>query len=133
LPTSSWAMERREEQGEVDVSRSEGVEHELNRLIERRHDQRAAEEWHRPSEELWQQSVERYNAERDRQLKTEWVEYHQGQAERHRAVLKGLIAHHEEQAEKFMDIQRKEQRNGQGEIRQRLPGQGGHTPAYEIP
>src|SRR5918994_5865455 len=28
---------------------------------------------------------------------------------------------------------RKEQRNGQGEIRQRLPGQGGNAPAYEIP
>jgi len=82
----------------VDVSRSEGVEHELNRLIERRHEHRTAEERHRPSEELWQDSVERYNAERDRQLKTEWAEYHQGQAERHRAVLKGLIARHEGEA-----------------------------------
>jgi hypothetical protein len=102
LPTSSWAMERMEEQGEVDVSRSEWVEHELNRLIERRHDQRTAEEWHKPSEELWQESVERYNAERDRQLRTEWAEYHQGQAERHRAVLEELIADHEEQAEKYL-------------------------------
>jgi hypothetical protein len=89
-------MERREEQGEVDVSRSEAVEHELNRLIERRHDQRTAEE--RPSEELWQESVERYNAERDRQLRTEWTEYHRGQAARHRAVLKALIATHEGEA-----------------------------------
>ena len=106
MPTSSWAMER-EELGEVDISRSEGVEHELNRLIERRHNQRAAEERHRPSEELWQESVERYNAERDRQLRTEWAEYHQGQAERHRVVLKGLIAHHEEQAAKLTDVQPK--------------------------
>ena len=106
MPTSSWAMER-EELGEVDISRSEGVEHELNRLIERRHDQRTAEEWHKPSEELWQESVERYNAERDRQLRTEWTEYHQGQAARHRAVLKGLIAHHDEQAAKLMDIEPK--------------------------
>ena len=95
----------REELGKVDISRSEWVEHELNRLIERRHDQRAAEERHRPSEELWQESVERYNAERDRQLRTEWAEYHQGQAERHRGVLKGLIAHHEEQAAKLMEVQ----------------------------
>ena len=71
MPTSSWAMER-EELGEVDISRSEGVEHELNRLIERRHDRRTAQERHKPSEELWQESVERYNAERDRQLRTEW-------------------------------------------------------------
>jgi len=92
----------RGELGEVDISRSEAVEHELNRLIEKRHDQRTAEEWHTPSEELWQESVERYNAERDRQLKTEWAEYHQGQAERHRAVLEELIADHEEQAEKYL-------------------------------
>ena len=100
--TSSWAMER-EEPGEVDISRSEWVEHELNRLIERRHDQRTAEERHRPSEELWQESVERYNAERDRQLRTEWAEYHQGQVARHSAVLKALIATHEARAEKLME------------------------------
>src|SRR5919107_757136 len=100
-------MERREEQGEVDISRSEWVEHELNRLIERRHDLRTAEERHRRSEELWQESVERYKAERDRQLRTEWAEYHQGQAARHSAVLKGLIAHHEEQAAKLTDVQPK--------------------------
>ena len=104
--TSSWAMGR-EELGEVDISRSEWVEHELNRLIERRHDQRAAEERHKPSEELWQESVERYNAERDRQLKTEWAEYHQGQAARHRVVLESLIARHEEKAAKLMDIEPK--------------------------
>jgi hypothetical protein len=98
-------MGRREEQGEVDVSRSEWVEHELNRLIERRHDQRTTQEKHKPSEELWQESVERYEAERHRQLRTEWTDYHRGQAERHRSVLKGLIAHHEEQATKFMDVQ----------------------------
>jgi hypothetical protein len=98
-------MERKEERGEVDISRSESVEHELNRLIERRHDRRTAEERHKPSEELWQESVERYNVERDRQLRTEWAEYHQGQAERHRVVLKGLIAHHEARAAKLMDVQ----------------------------
>jgi hypothetical protein len=97
----------RGELGEVDISRSEGVEQELNRLIERRHDQRTAEERHKPSEELWQESVERYKAERDRQLRTEWAKYHQGQAARHRTVLKVLIAHHEEQAAKLMDIQPK--------------------------
>jgi hypothetical protein len=106
LPTSSWAMER-EEFGEVDISRSEWVEHELNRLIERRHDRRTAQERHKPSEELWQESVERYQAERDRQLRTEWTEYHQGQAARHRAVLESLIARHEEEAAKLMEIEPK--------------------------
>ena len=50
-----------------------------------------------------QQSVERYNAERDRQLRTEWAEYHQGQAARHRAVLKALIATHEARTAKLME------------------------------
>ena len=93
----------REELYEVDISRSEWVEHELNRLIERRHDQRTAQERHKPSKELWQESVERYKAERDRQLRTEWTEYHQGQAARHRAVLKALIATHEARAAKLME------------------------------
>jgi hypothetical protein len=106
LPTSSWPMER-EELGEVDISQGESVEHDLNRLIERRHDHRTAEERHKPSEELWQESVERYKAERDRYLRTEWAEYHQGQAERHRAILKGLVAHHEEQVAKLIDTQSK--------------------------
>ena len=91
----------------MEISRSEWVEHELNRLIERRHNQRTAEERHKPSEELWQESVERYKAERDKQLRTEWAEYHQGQAARHRAVLKALIATHEARAAKFMDVRPK--------------------------
>src|SRR5215217_1052350 len=100
-------MERKEERGEVALSRSESVEHDLNRLIERRHDHRTAEERHGPSEELWQESLERYNAERDRQLRTEWAEYHQGQAERHRAVLKALIATHEARAAKLIEVEPK--------------------------
>ena len=93
----------REEQGEVDISRSEAVEHELNRLIEGRHDHRTAEERHKPSEELWQESVERYNAERDRQLRTEWTEYHQGQAERLKRTVGPLIAFHEERAAALLE------------------------------
>jgi hypothetical protein len=92
----------REELGEVDISRSESVEHELNRLIARRHNHRTAEERHKPSEELWQESVERYKAERDRQLRTEWTEYHRGQAVRLRAVLESLIRDHERNAEKYL-------------------------------
>jgi hypothetical protein len=36
-----------------------------------------------------------------------WGEYHQGQAERHRAVLESLIARHEEEAAKLIDIEPK--------------------------
>jgi hypothetical protein len=96
-------MERKEELGEVDISRGESVEHELNRLIEKRHGQHTTEEGHRPSEELWKANVERYNCERERQLRAAWCEYHQGQAVRHRAVLESLIARHEQQAERYRD------------------------------
>jgi len=94
----------REELDEVDISRSESVEHELNRLMERRHDQRATDERHKPSEELWQESVERYKSKRQMQLKAAWCEYHQAQAARHRAVLESLIARHEAEAERLAPI-----------------------------
>ena len=59
-------MVRREEPSEVDIGRSEAVEHGLNRLIEKRQDHRAAsEKGHSPSEALWQASVERFNSERE--------------------------------------------------------------------
>jgi hypothetical protein len=52
----------------------------------------------------WQFVIEDEGGQADRrQLRTEWAEYHQGQAERHRAVLKGLVVHHEEQAAKLME------------------------------
>ena len=86
----------------MEISRSESVEHDLNRLIEKRHDQRMTEESHKPSEDLWRASVECYNCERERQLRVAWCEYHQGQAVRHRAILGSLVAYHEEQAEKYL-------------------------------
>ena len=86
----------------MDLSRGESVEHELNSLIEKRHDQLVAEVCHRPSEELWKASVERYNCERERQLRAAWCAYHQSQAVRHRAVLESLIDEHEEKARKLL-------------------------------
>ncbi len=92
----------------MDVRRAESVERELDRLIEKRHDQRATEEGHRPSEELWQASVERYNAERERNLRAAWCSYHQEAAARHRRTLEALITRHEEAAARLME-------NGQDE------------------
>jgi hypothetical protein len=87
----------------VDVSRAESVERELDRLIERRHDQRMTAESHRPSEELWQASVERYNSERENKLRVAWCSYHQDQAARHRRTLEALITRHEEAAARLME------------------------------
>ena len=44
---------------------------------------------------------------RRQEMRAAWREYHQGQAERHRAILKGLVAHHEEQAARLMDVRPK--------------------------
>ena len=86
-----------------DISNGEAVEADLNRLIERRSRQRDADE----QEELWRESVRRYNDRKQEQLRNEWCEYHRGQAARHRAVLESLIARHEEEAAKLMDIEPK--------------------------
>jgi hypothetical protein len=86
-----------------DISNGEAVEADLSRLIERRSRQRDADE----QEELWRESVRRYNDRKQEQLRNEWCEYHQGQAARHRAVLESLIARHEEEAAKLMDIEPK--------------------------
>jgi hypothetical protein len=58
-------------------------------------------------EELWEESVRRYNARRQEEMRAAWCEYHQDQAARHRAVLKDLIARHEGQAARLMEAQPK--------------------------
>ena len=88
----------------MNLTHSETVEAELNRLIEKRSSREMDPD---EREELWQESVRAYTARRRKEMRAAWREYHQGQAERHRAVLKGLIAHHEEQAAKLMDVRPK--------------------------
>ena len=111
----------------------EAVESELDRLITRRHDARVSSEGERQAEEMWQESVKRYEEERRQVARLEWHLHHTAQAERLRWTLEGLIAHHEEQAAKLRMFNRKEQCNGQGKIRQRLQRAGGNAPAYESP
>jgi hypothetical protein len=82
-----------------DISSGEIVDADLSRLIERRHEQRVAEEGEREAEEAWQESVRKHNAARDAELRAAWCEYHQEQGRRHRAVLEALVAHHEQRAE----------------------------------
>jgi hypothetical protein len=88
----------------VDIARGELVEAELDRFIATRSckDPDADER-----EELWKESVRRYNARRREEMRAAWCEYHQGQAARHRAVLEVLIARHEEQAAKLMEDESK--------------------------
>jgi hypothetical protein len=83
----------------VDVARSKMVEAEVDRLIEKR--SRDGEVDPDEREELWKESVRRYNALRREEMRAAWCEYHQGQAARHRAVLESLIACHEAEAERL--------------------------------
>jgi hypothetical protein len=84
----------------VDLAHCETVEAELNRLIEKRSSREMDPD---EREELWQESVRDYTARRREEMGAAWREYHQGQADRHRAVLKALIATHEERAAKLME------------------------------
>jgi hypothetical protein len=88
----------------VDLAHSETVDAELNRLIEKRSSREMDPD---EREEPWQVRVRDYTARRREEMRAAWREYHQGQAERHRAVLSGLVAHHEEQAAKLTDIEPK--------------------------
>jgi hypothetical protein len=83
----------------VDLARSEGVEAELNRLVEKRSSREMDPD---EREELWKESVRAYTARRREEMRAEWCEHHQGQAVRLRAVLEELIADHEEEAEKYL-------------------------------
>jgi hypothetical protein len=85
----------------VDIARSEAVEADLDRLIERR--ARKGEEDPDEEEELWRASVARHNARRREEMRAAWCEHHQGQAARLRTALEELIANHEQQAERYRD------------------------------
>ena len=64
-------------------------------------------EGERQAEEMWQESVKRYEEERRHVARLEWHAFHCGQAARHRATLQALVKHHEEQAAELMEDQPK--------------------------
>jgi hypothetical protein len=70
-------------------------------MLERR--SRQGEEDPDEHEELWKESVRAYTTRRREEMRAAWREYHQGQAARHRAVLKALIATHEARAAKLIE------------------------------
>jgi hypothetical protein len=60
-------------------------------------------EGHRPSEDLWAESVQRYNARQEAARQAERYGYHRGQADRLRRTMGELIARHEEAATQLME------------------------------
>jgi hypothetical protein len=79
----------------MDVEHGEMVEKQLDALIQRRARKGDVDPDER--EALWQESVRRYSARREAELKAAWCEHHEGQAARLR------IADHEQQAERYRD------------------------------
>ena len=78
----------------------EAVNAELDRLISKRASQDTQPDPDEQSE-LWRASVQAHNARRREEMRAAWCEYHQRQAERHRAILEALIERHEAQARKL--------------------------------
>jgi hypothetical protein len=64
-------------------------------------DTRSAEAAER--QEMYAESVRRHEENQRRLNAGAWYEYHQGQAERHRATLTALISRHEAQAAKYRE------------------------------
>jgi hypothetical protein len=90
-----------------DIARGEATEKELDRLITRRHDARVSSEGERQTEEMWQESVRRYEEKRRQMARLEWHLHHTAQAERLRRTLEALATHHEDEAAKLMEHQPK--------------------------
>ncbi len=85
----------------MDVARGEMGEKELDAMIQRRARKGDVD----PDEiELgYVESVRRFNARREQEMRAAWCEHHQGQAARLRSTLEALAARHEEQAERYRD------------------------------
>src|SRR5215211_3990672 len=78
------------------------TESHLDALITRRHDQRVKDEGERAGHDLWQESVERYNAKRQAELTFEWVAYHEEAACRALANGEAIAARHRAQIEALL-------------------------------
>jgi hypothetical protein len=65
---------------ELDVSRVEAAEDEIDRFILKRHKEKQEAN---AQEEYWKRSEERYERQRQEERRQAWVDYHEAQAEAH--------------------------------------------------
>lgn len=86
----------------TEVANVEKVEHELNRLIERRA-LKASGEQH-AIEELWAASASAHREKTTRINRAAWYAYHLDQAERIRRSMTALIQSHEAKAAALLEI-----------------------------
>jgi hypothetical protein len=56
-----------------DTRSPEAAEAQLERFISQRHEKRVASEGERQAEEMWMESVARYNERERRQMRAEWT------------------------------------------------------------
>jgi hypothetical protein len=92
----------------VDISRSEQVETDLDRLIERRDTERRKSEGERAAEELWQASVRRHNARQEQDHRAAWCEHWR----KMRAVHYGLGDEYDRKIRESENGHTDEERNG---------------------
>jgi hypothetical protein len=92
-----------ERRTDVDIARSERAEADLDAMITRRHEARVKTDGHRPSEEMYEESVRRHNAQRNAQRRAEWAAFHRRLAEAHRRTLTDLVALHESAAQRYTE------------------------------
>jgi hypothetical protein len=84
------------------VARSpEAAEAQINAFIERR--SRNGETDPDEQEELWRESVARFNEREQQQIRAQWYGWHMDQAERHRRTLEALVSHHHGEAKKLLE------------------------------
>ncbi len=85
-----------------EIATGERAEAELSAFVSRRDSQRRETEGDRAAEALWKASERRHEARRRDEMRAAWLDYHRGQAERHRRNLAALVAHHEAEADRLM-------------------------------
>jgi hypothetical protein len=83
----------------LDVAHGEIVEAELTRMIERRDEKRRAEEGDRLDEELYMDSVRRFHARSEAEMRSRWLDFHQNMHRLH----SNLAEEHREKAEKLLE------------------------------
>ncbi len=88
----------------MDVAKTNTVEGELDFFVARRDEQRRRAEGERPAEEIWQESVRRYNARRQRELCWEWLRYHVARQRANRKTFALLDAMHETEIQKYSQM-----------------------------
>jgi hypothetical protein len=78
----------------VDIARGEQVEHELEAFIRHRDRQRRQSEGQRPEEEMYAESVRRYNERERRQRAWEKLRHHESMIRSHTANFEAIVGRH---------------------------------------